>query len=340
VDCSKRFFPFKLTYFYNKKPFEAHMKHIYLFVFILLFCSVSYSQNPCPGIATVDYGGQTYHTVLIGSQCWLKENLNVGTMIDSLANSGNNGIIEKYCYGNNPANCTTYGGLYQWNEAMQYVTTEKAKGICPTGWHIPKNAEYQTLATTVSNNSNTLKAVGQGTGNGAGTNTSGFSAVLAGDRSNSNGGYFIGLGFSTSFWSSTEYAEYADFVYLYSSDSNVGFYNNYKVNGFSVRCLNDISTGINDHSNNTLPKSINLLQNFPNPFNPSTTISFTLPERTRVVLSIYNEIGENVAELFNGEKAAGYHSIEWNASKFVSGIYFYELKTEKFTSVKKLILMK
>jgi hypothetical protein len=110
--------------------------------------------------------------------------------------------------------------------------------------------------------------------------------------------------------------------------------------GYSVRCLKDASTGINDHSNNTLPKSIDLLQNFPNPFNPSTTISFTLPERTRVVLSIYNEIGENVAELFNGEKAAGYHSIEWNASKFVSGIYFYELKTEKFTSVKKLILMK
>ena len=113
-----------------------------------------------------------------------------------------------------------------------------------------------------------------------------------------------------------------------------------KGTGYSVRCLNDAATDINDHSNNTLPKSIDLLQNFPNPFNPSTTISFTLPERTRVVLSIYNEIGEKVAELFDGEKAAGYHSIEWNASKFVSGIYFYELKTEKITSVKKLILMK
>ena len=89
-----------------------------------------------------------------------------------------------------------------------------------------------------------------------------------------------------------------------------------------------------------IPNGYLLSQNFPIPFNPSTTISFTLPERTRVELSIYNEIGENVVELFNGEKAAGYHSIEWNASKFVSGIYFYELKTEKFTSVKKLILMK
>src|SRR5664280_597345 len=140
---------------------------------------------------------------MIGNQCWLKENLDIGVMIDSLQNQTNNVTIEKYCYNNNPANCTTYGGLYQWNEAMQYVTTEKAKGICPTGWHIPKNAEYQTLATTVSNNSNTLKAVGQGTGNGAGTNTSGFSALLAPDRE--LGGDFGGLGFSTSFWSSTEY---------------------------------------------------------------------------------------------------------------------------------------
>ena len=160
-------------------------------------------------------------------------------MINGIDTAKNNGIIEKYCYNNDPANCTTYGGFYQWNEAMQYVTTGKAKGICPTGWHIPLYTEFTTLSTTVSGDGNKLKAIGQGTGNGAGTNTSGFSALLAGDRSNSNGGYFIGLGFSTSFWSSTEYAEYADFVYLYSSDSNVGFYNNYKVNGFSVRCAKD-----------------------------------------------------------------------------------------------------
>ena len=65
-----------------------------------------------------------------------------------------------------------------------------------------------------------------------------------------------------------------------------------------------------------------------------------MPERTRVVLSIYNEIGENVAVLFNGEEEAGIHNIEWNASKFVSGVYFYELKTEKYRAVKKLSLMK
>ncbi len=88
------------------------------------------------------------------------------------------------------------------------------------------------------------------------------------------------------------------------------------------------------------PYKFALEQNFPNPFNPSTTISFTLPLISRVVLSIYNELGQKVAELFNGEKAAGSHSIEWNAGDFNSGIYFYELKTEKYSLTKKLILMK
>src|SRR5664280_2888803 len=168
----------------------------------------------CKGISTVTYPGKTYNTIQIGAQCWLKENLDVGTMIDSLANQTNNGIIEKYCYNNNPANCTTYGGLYLWNEAMQYVTTAGAKGICPTGWHIPTYAEMQTLQTTVGHNGNALKAVGQGTGNGIGTNTSGFSALLAGDRYYTSS--FFNLGGYTYFWSSTEYnATDANYMYPY-----------------------------------------------------------------------------------------------------------------------------
>src|SRR5664280_2936541 len=166
------------------------MKHIYSFIFILLFCSVSHSQNPCPGTPTVDYGGKTYNTVQIGTQCWLKENLDVGTMIHGIDTAKNNGIIEKYCFNDDPATCTAYGGLYQWNEAMQYVTTEGTKGICPSGWHIPTNAEFQTLGTTVSNDGNALKAVGQG---GTSTNTSGFSALLAGYRVYE--GYFGNLGY-------------------------------------------------------------------------------------------------------------------------------------------------
>jgi len=312
------------------------------FIFFLLFITTcSYSQDPCLGIPTVIYAGKIYNTVQIGGQCWLKENLDVGTMINGLDTAGNNDIIEKYCYNDDTANCTTYGGLYQWDEAMQYLIIAGTQGICPTSWHIPSYAEYQTLQTAVSNDGNALKAIGQGTGDGAGTNTSGFSALLAGYRNYDGNFYSFSLGFNTFFWSSTEIdAKYANYVSLYNGVSNFYFYYSYKVDGFSVRCLKDASTGINDHLINTLPKSFDLSQNFPNPFNPSTTISFTLPERTNVTLSIYNQLGEKVAVLLNGEKEAGIHSMEWNASKFVSGVYFYELKADKFTSVKKLMLVK
>jgi len=104
------------------------------------------------GASKVNYGGKAYNTVLIGDQCWLKENLDIGTMITS--SPSNNGIIEKYCYGNIESNCDIYGGLYQWDEAMQYATIEGAKGICPDGWYIPTLAEVHTSAAVVENDGN------------------------------------------------------------------------------------------------------------------------------------------------------------------------------------------
>ena len=83
-----------------------------------------------------------------------------------------------------------------------------------------------------------------------------------------------------------------------------------------------------------------LYQNYPNPFNPTTTITYALPEKSQVDLTIYNQLGQRVAVLFSGEKNAGTFSAAWNAANYSSGIYFYQLKTDKFISVKKLILLK
>src|ERR1035437_869103 len=214
------------------------MKHIYSVLFLLVFCSISYSQNPCPGVPTVDYGGKTYNTVQIGSQCWLKENLDVGTRINNgTSGQTNNSEVEKYCYNDSIVNCDIYGGLYQWDEAMQYVTTEGAQGICPTGWHIPTWAEFQTLATTVNNNSNALVMVGQGTG----TNTSGFSALFAG-FAGFDYDFFDFLGGSTRLWSSSgDSAVNVMIAYsmLLASYSNVGYVDDQKKMGLSVRCLKD-----------------------------------------------------------------------------------------------------
>ncbi|MEI6574561.1 MAG: FISUMP domain-containing protein [Bacteroidota bacterium] len=109
---------------------------------------------PCPGLPQFEYGGQVYNTVQIGTQCWMKENLNIGIKVNSIYipylyhyDMHNDGKIEKYCFNNDTANCTVYGGIYEWNEIMQYQNSPGIQGICALGWHIPTNEEWCTLAS-------------------------------------------------------------------------------------------------------------------------------------------------------------------------------------------------
>ena len=83
-----------------------------------------------------------------------------------------------------------------------------------------------------------------------------------------------------------------------------------------------------------------LAQNYPNPFNPSTTISYQIKEQGLVQVKIFNLIGQEVATLVNEVKSAGAHKINWNADKFPSGVYFYQLQAGSFTQTKRMILMK
>jgi hypothetical protein len=89
-----------------------------------------------------------------------------------------------------------------------------------------------------------------------------------------------------------------------------------------------------------LPRSFQLQQNYPNPFNPSTTISFSLPAATSVLIVIFNQLGEQVATLQNGEREAGYHSLRWDAGSLPSGIYFCSMRAGNFGAVRKLLLVK
>jgi|GEM_PF-1745008 len=89
-----------------------------------------------------------------------------------------------------------------------------------------------------------------------------------------------------------------------------------------------------------LPSEFRFEQNVPNPFNPSTELRFDLPEQSTVVLRIYNSIGQEVAELINGVRAAGKHSIRWNASTLPSGMYFARLSVGNKSYVKRMLLLK
>jgi len=203
----------------------------------------------CPGTTTVSYGGITYNTVQLGSQCWLKENLNIGTRINGSQNQTNNGFLEKYCYDDIETNCDVFGGLYQWNEMMQYVTTEGTQGICPTGWHLPSDGEWTTLTSFLGGNPGQDGGKMKETGythwyspNTGATNASYFTAL--------GGGYCLTVAFvnqysNAEFWSSSEYSSSnAWYRYLHYNSDGMMRDNSYsKTGGFSVRCLKDLSSG-------------------------------------------------------------------------------------------------
>ena len=103
--------------------------------------------------------------------------------------------------------------------------------------------------------------------------------------------------------------------------------------------------GVPDEVATIIPDQFSLEQNYPNPFNPSTTIEYALPIDARVTLGIYDVLGRLVAELVNGQVAAGYHVVSFDAAHLSSGIYFYRLNADegngkRFTQIRKLMLMK
>jgi hypothetical protein len=91
---------------------------------------------------------------------------------------------------------------------------------------------------------------------------------------------------------------------------------------------------------NTLANNFKLAQNYPNPFNPSTMISYSIPQSSFVTLKVYDIIGNEVATLVNETKSAGKYDVRFDASNLSNGVYLYSIKTDNFTSTKKMILMK
>jgi len=204
--------------------------------------------SPCPDLATLNYAGQIYNTILIENQCWLKENLNVGIMINGSENQSNNSTIEKYCFDDDSINCETFGALYQWNEIMQYTTDTITQGICPIGWHIPTDFDWKVLEGSIDS----LYGVGDPIWEEVGWRgfdvstklrqggSSGFEALYAGNLSNGWFGHLLTQG---TFWTSSKYDD--DFVFIrgiFVSHPTTVYRASYNHNypfGHSVRCLKD-----------------------------------------------------------------------------------------------------
>ncbi|MCK4781603.1 prepilin-type N-terminal cleavage/methylation domain-containing protein [Candidatus Parcubacteria bacterium] len=202
----------------------------------------------------ISYAGQDYTTALIGTQCWLAENLNIAT---AQADKGDcSGYGSKYCHSDISSNCDTYGGLYQWTtmmcgEASSGSEPSGVQGICPTGWHIPSDDEWKTLEMNQGMSQATTDSIfwrGDDEGSKLAGNaalwtdgaldahanfgTSGFTALPAGYRSTV--GSYYHLGYYTNFWSSSTWVRSLSYghtdVYRYAYD---------KLSGCSVRCIKD-----------------------------------------------------------------------------------------------------
>jgi hypothetical protein len=118
-----------------------------------------------------------------------------------------------------------------------------------------------------------------------------------------------------------------------------------KVNvGFSdgdvyARFVSPLPTGVIDRAHLT-PDNISLYQNYPNPLNPSTTISYSLPQRSQVTLTVFNALGQQVALLVDGETSAGFHDVRFDATGLASGVYLYRLQAGEYVETRKLILLR
>ena len=236
-------------------------------------------EKSCPSSPTVtDFDGNIYSTVLLGNRCWMRENLRTTHFADGTAippGDSDTSYTNPYFYINPNIDVPVNGYLYNWSAAMHGAGSSNTlpsgvQGVCPTGWHLPSDAEWTLLTDYISSvpehlcDGKIAKALASATewstsaydcavGNDQGiNNTSGFSAVPAGSCYGSS---FYGAGSSTSFWSSMEYNSYnVWYRNMYSSTSNFIRSNwGTKYYGYSVRCICDETGGTSDSSTDGQP---------------------------------------------------------------------------------------
>ncbi len=188
-----------------------------------------------------DRDGQSYATVEINGVCWFAENLNHGEMTLAATTQSDNEIIEKYCYSDQESNCDTHGGLYQWNEMMDYTTVVGTQGICPAGWRISTDEDWidAEMALGMSESDALLNNTWRGTDQGTKMKEGGSSGL----EIKMSGRYTSGFGYKdtyTYFWTSNEAGNEAYRRCLSSSASDIGRYTSFgKYAAFSVRCVKE-----------------------------------------------------------------------------------------------------
>ena len=304
------------------------------YTFILL---VIFAIAKIPAQTVTDIDGNVYHTITVGTQDWLIENLattrlNDGTPIPLVTDSiaWFNLSSPGYCWYKNDSSTykIPYGALYNWY-------TVNTGNLCPVGWHVPTNTDWHTLVlfldpaaqdcycTESAIAGNDLKESGLshwGNGNN-GTNSSGFTALGAGFRNYFNKAY-QGLTAVTYYWTSTSNDPYPTVWHrwLQNNSANVYEYLDKKTQGMSVRCLKDNTTGIMNNTDN-----INIIKVYPNP--ASNHIFVDCSDKEQAKMKVYNMIGECMLQI---DLNSGLNDID--ISSWSNGMYVIRISGNNWTT--------
>jgi uncharacterized protein (TIGR02145 family) len=196
-------------------------------------------QNPVPlncgvSLITDPRDGHVYPTIKAGTQCWMASNLNFGSMKTASIYQGDNCIDEKYCLNDASINCTLYGGHYQWDELLRRGQSTGGQGLCPPGWHIPTESEWNVLFITFGGQSQAGELLMD-------TSPGGFNALPSGVNYMNNSWSFTGSPVSASFFWTAELsaAGKAKAHGFNTVDNSVSDYFSGRDNAFSARCIYD-----------------------------------------------------------------------------------------------------
>ena len=307
---------------------------------ILLLAGLAFLNSGIDAQTVTDYDGNLYHTVTIGSQEWLIENLNVthfrnGDPIPEIQDSilwANQNVGAMCYFNNNTTNAAIYGGIYNW------FSVNDSRGLAPTGWHIPTDIEWKILEihlglTKAEADASDWRGINEGamlkeadtlhwrwpTGN-TGTNESGFTALGGGWQLYTNVvGYtsFNNLTNTGQWWSSTELNSTKAWLRnLCVYKSGIYRFNVGKTQGVSVRCIKDaISTGINNLN------STHEIKISPNPVRSKLQVQIG-PNSNYVTWRIMNSNGVKV---LNGN-ITNLDEISINVNDLPAGFYILECK--------------
>jgi uncharacterized protein (TIGR02145 family) len=314
-----------------------------------------------------DIDGNVYQTVVIGNQVWMAENLKVThysngdsipiVIVDSASWTGLT-TGAACAFNNDENNVSTYGRMYNWFAGAD------PRNLAPTGWHVPTDSDWVQLELFLGMPADRVWDMGNRGGSPVGaklkevgsvhwncpnsgtTNETGFTALPGGVLDNRP--VFNSYRMDALFWTSTQFTLSPTAGWARSMTCNLvsiardPFGRDY---GASVRCIRNAPAGVEENGDSELPNGFQLTQNYPNPFNPTTLIQFDLPKQSRVVLEIFNILGQKIRTLVDDQKAAGLYRVEWNGNDdsgnaVPSGIYTYRIKAGVMVWTKKMSLLK